>query len=69
MYSSVGRAFLSKLATMPKGRCGYELENFNKALELLSGLLDDGLIKARPLFPNQGFQLTDKGREFLGGAA
>lgn len=62
------RAFLKALAAEPKGRVGYPLTAYDKLMEHVGGLVDGGYIIERRLGNQAGFQITQLGREYLGGA-
>lgn len=63
------RQFLSKLATMPKGRCAYGIEAFERALPKLQRLVDEGYIRERRITRDNGFQILSRGREYLAGVS
>jgi hypothetical protein len=67
--TDIQRAFLTRLASMKFGRCSYSLVQRDEAMEIVAGLIEGGYVRERDLGFMPGFQITDKGREHLGGAS
>jgi hypothetical protein len=65
--TEVEKAFLERLSGMKQGRCSYALVKRQDAMSMAHGLLLGGHIRERDLGYFPGFQITDKGREYLGG--
>jgi hypothetical protein len=63
----IERAFLERLAGMKQGRCSYSVLMRGEAMEIAGGLIEGGYVKERDLGFSPGLQVTDKGREYLGG--
>lgn len=63
----IARAFLERLAGMKFGRCSYSLVDRDGAVAIAGELVEAGYIRERDLGYFPGFQITDKGREYLGG--
>lgn len=62
-------SFLRLLASKKQGRCSYALVQRENAMGIAGNLLKGGYIKERRLGYDEGFQITDLGREYLGGAS
>lgn len=63
--SPIERAFLEKLASMKQGRAGQQVEKHEETRQRMQGLIDEGYVKERNLGFFPGWQITDKGREYL----
>lgn len=63
------KQFLAKLATEKQGRMGWPWSAHEKALRHLKRIMDEGYVVERKLYSWPGFQITDKGRAYLGGEA
>lgn len=62
------RIFLAELHRRPRGRIGYEPVDYDWAAEFAADLLANGLIKHRRFEGRLGFQITEAGRAWVGGA-
>lgn len=62
------RQFLQKLAGEKQGRMGWPQPAHDLALPHLQRLIDEGYVVERRMYRFPGFQITDKGREYVGGA-
>lgn len=61
------RSFLIALSAEPKGRVGFPLTAYDKLMEHVGGLVEGGYLIQRRLGNYPGFQLTELGRQYLGG--
>ena len=59
--------FLVALAKERQGRVGYKLTEFTRIMPFLERLVDEAYIRERRFGNGPGFQITDKGREWVGG--
>jgi predicted transcriptional regulator len=63
------RRFLIALSNEPKGRVAYRLAEYSRLMENMGDLVTEGFITERRLGAYPGFQITQKGRQYLGGLA
>lgn len=62
------RKFLVALAAEPKGRVAYPLTAYDKLMEHVGGLVEGGYMIPRRMGLEPGFQITNRGREYLYGS-
>lgn len=60
---------LVKLAGERQGRMGWPRATHDAALPYLQTLIDEGYVVERRFYSFPGFQITAKGREYLGGVS
>lgn len=63
----IERAFLERLNGFRSGRCGWPVTTYEHALLEFTPLIREGYVRERRYHRSPGFQITDKGREYLGG--
>lgn len=61
------RRLLESMSTRP-GRVGFPMTVYTDALKAADRLIREGYVIERRLGSYPGFQITPKGREYLGGA-
>lgn len=67
MISSHERAFLEMLAARKQGRASYALVRRDDAMGIAGGLVERGYVRERRLGYDEGFQITELGKAYLGG--
>lgn len=63
------KAFLTRLASMKQGRVAYTPEEYDTLIPHIQRLVEDEYIRHRGFGFSGGFQITDKGRAYVGGEA
>lgn len=61
------RHFLRTLAKEFRGRTSYSLLDYEKVQATIPNVLERGFVKHRRLGIREGLQITNEGREYLGG--
>lgn len=67
--TEIQKAFLTRLASLKQGRCSYDLVRRDDVVEIVGELIQAGYVKDRRFGYGEGLQITERGREYLGGAA